>query len=276
MKEKFQPAEQEELLEELEEDELEVLPAQLRDGAESRLGDISLELQPCKEELQRIEVELRSLMRKCKAPLAYVEQEEKVGGGLGGEESDLQEQQEKKVDWAKYSPALASRANEEDVEHMVRGREGRLYCVADAGEGAELVEVQGGARGGARGGVRARLPATADYSNTVTVAGRGVLETLGLSQEELQPSIDRVAGAGLQLLGEQVLCLGRAGRRISTRVIFTNQATQTNIHCYNYRGNRSKVCTAAALAHRRCYSRAVQVESELRLSWYSAVLLALL
>ena len=228
MKEKFQPAEQAELLEELEEDELEVLPAQLRDGAESRLGDISLELQPCKEELQQIEVELRSLMRKCKAPLAYVEQEEEVGGGLGGEESDLQEQQEKKVDRSKYSPALASRANEEDVEHMVRGREGRLYCVADAGEGAELVEV----RGGARGGVRARLPATADYSNTVTVAGRGVLETLGLSQEELQPSIDRVGGAGLELLGEQVLCLGRAGRRIATRVIFTNQATHTNIHCY--------------------------------------------
>ena len=202
---------------------------EVTDDVDTKLSDINQELNPCIEELFRIQKEIDNLKRKFKTPFEYIDQEK------NHIEDNNNEMDEFQTDNSGVSLQFAQMANERDIQHMVCDTKGNEYVLPNIVKevdqlGRERYKARQKKRKGVlecevREGMFVMVKVLSDSENNITIAGIDLMKQLGLTRNDLQTCIDTIRTGekeNFELVGERVLALSGDQKRTLTRVVFVH------------------------------------------------------
>eukprot|EP00092_Neocalanus_flemingeri_P009968 GFUD01010746.1.p1 GENE.GFUD01010746.1~~GFUD01010746.1.p1 ORF type:complete len:271 (+),score=91.60 GFUD01010746.1:114-926(+) len=200
---------------------------EITDDIDTKLSDINQELNPCIDELFRIQKEIDNLKRKFKTPFEYIEKDK---NHIKENDNDIEAFSTENL---AVSLQFARLANERDIQHMVCDTKGNDYelqnIIREVDQmGRERYKAREKKRRGmvgceVREGMFVRVKAVSDSESTISIAGIDLMKQLGLTRNDLQTCIDTIRTQGeekLELVGERVLALSGDQMRTLTRVVF--------------------------------------------------------
>lgn len=204
---------------------------EVTDEVDTKFSDINQELNPCIDELFRIQKDIEYLKQKFKSPFAYIDQDKKL---TDENKNDNENQKGKNQnDNSKVSLQFARMANERDIQHMVCDTKGNEYVLPNIVRevdqmGREKFKAKEKKRRGfveceVKEGLFVSVKVISDSENTITIAGIDLMKQLGLTRNDLQTCIDTVmtqAKDKMGLVGERVLAFSGDQKRTLTRVVF--------------------------------------------------------
>jgi len=203
---------------------------EVTDEVDIKFSGIHQELNPCIDELFRIQRDIEHLKQKFKSPLAYVEHERRQTE----ENEDEKEitKHENKTDISEVSVQFARMANERDIQHMVCDTKGNEYILGNmvmevdktGKERYKPIEKRKGyIECEVKAGMMMSVKVTTSDDNLISVGGIDCMRQLGLTREDLQACIDSVKTRGghqMCLIGERVVAIRGDNKRTLTRVVF--------------------------------------------------------
>jgi len=204
---------------------------EVTDELDTKFSDINQELNPCIDELFRIQKDIEYLKQKFKSPFAYIDHEKK---NLEENENHNGHMTEKNIiDHSGVSIQFARMANERDIQHMVCDSKGNEYVMPNIVRevdqlGRDRYRAKEKKRKGAvecevKDGLFVSVKVISDSENLITIAGIDLMKQLGLTRNDLQTCIDTLKTCGrlqMGLIGERVLALSGDQKRTLTRVVF--------------------------------------------------------